>query len=266
MKNVFFRELKNYRKSTIWWSVGIIALMASSVQKFEGLYNSGSQAKQLFDSMPKEFSALFGLNGVDPTTPGGYFAVLALFAALLLGVHAVLLGSGIVAKEESDHTSDFLYVKPESRGAVLGGKLLAALLIIIFLNLVNLAVCLVGMNLAVPGTTVSQDIYLLTPGLFGIQLYFLAVGFAMAAIFPRPKKVGQWAAYVLVIMFIFSSLAEVSDTFGFMKYLSAFQYFYPDRIYIDRAYDPGLTVIAGVTIISLLVASFIQFQRRDIDT
>lgn len=264
MKNVLLRELKSYRKSTFWWSAGIIVLMASSVQKFEGLYHSGDQAKQLFDSMPKEFSALFGLNGVDPTTPGGYLAVLMLFAALLLGVHAVLLGSGIIAKEESDHTADFLYVKPESRGALLWGKLSAALLIVIFLNLLTMGVCLLGMNLAVPDTSVTQDVYLLAPALLGIQLYFLAIGFALAAIFSKPKKVGQWAAYVLVVMFIASSLAEASDTFSFLQYFSPFQYFYFDQIYLDRAYNLVLVTIAGVTVVALLAASFARFQRRDI--
>lgn len=266
MGNVYLQELKNYRTATLLWALGIALLMVLSIAKFDGIHQSAAEVKQLFESLPKELSALMGVNGIDVTTPDGYFVVVVLYSAIMLGVHAVLLGSGIVAKEETDRTAEFLYVKPRTRTRILAQKFLAALTIIIMLNLVTLAASIIGMDSVVPGSEVNDVIFFMMPALFGIQLYYLVVGFAFASILKQPKRAGAWAARMLLAAFVLYSFVNMTDTLGFLKYLTAFQYFSPETIFRDDRYDPVYLTIAGVTILVLLVGSFVGFRKRDIAT
>ena len=64
--------------------------------------------------------------------------MLFLYIAVMGAVHAVILGSELISKEERDKTSEFLYAKPVSRPTALTGKLLAGLTNLIVLNLVTL--------------------------------------------------------------------------------------------------------------------------------
>lgn len=264
--SVYLHELKSYRKSTFWWSVSIALLMAAAIAKFDAFQKSGESVNDLFKSLPPGLSALFGVTGVDLTTASGYFVVTVAYTAIMLGVHAVLIGSGIVAKEETEHTAEFLYTKPASRWKILAPKLLAALTIVVILNLVTLVASVIGMDSVVEPSSVNNDILFLMPSLLGIQVYFLTVGFAFASIMRRPKRAGQWAAGVLVTTFIAYSVIGLNDNLDFLKYLTAFQYFDAKQIFNDHAYDSLYLVIAGVTIAALVTASFIRFQRRDLDT
>jgi ABC-2 type transport system permease protein len=184
----------------------------------------------------------------------------------MLGVHAVLLGSGIVAKEETDHTAEFLFTKPRSRGKILAAKLLAALTGVVILNVVTVVASLVGMDAVTKSTAVNGDILFLMPALLGLQIYFLAVGFAFASVMRRPKRAGQWAAVVLLGTFVISSFVSVTDKFHFLKYLTAFEYFNPETIFANQKYDPVYLGIAATTVVALVVASFVGFAGRDIDT
>lgn len=266
MANVYFQELKNYRNATILWALAIALLMVSSIAKFEGIHQSSAQITQLFQSLPKELSALLGVNGVDITTAEGYFVVVVLYSAIMLGIHAALLGSGIVAKEEMDHTAEFLYSKPRTRRRILSEKLLAAVTIVVILNLVTLVASLIGMDSVVPAGSVNHTILFLMPALFGIQIYFLAVGFAFASIMRRPKGAAAWASRTLLAAFVVYSFVNMSDKFGFLKYLTAFQYFDAKQIFAHHAYDPVYLSLAAATVTGLVTASFVLFQRRDLDT
>ena len=52
-------------------------------------------------------------------------------------IHAAMLGATIIAKEERDKTSEFLFAKPVLRSTIITAKLLAAFVNIVVFNLIT---------------------------------------------------------------------------------------------------------------------------------
>jgi len=261
--NIYLKELRSYKKSVFFWSLGVVGLLVGAMSKYQGFSGTEGSIKEMIDSLPGGVAALFGLGTVDLQTAGGWFSLVGLYLSVMLGVHAVLLGSEIIAKEETDKTAEFLFAKPVSRARVLTSKLLAALTIIVTLNVVTAMASLPIVSAFNKGPSISGDILLLMPGIFFIQLLFLIIGVSFAAIMRRPKRAGQLSAAVLLTTFIISAFIDLTDKFNFLKYLTPFKYFDSKIIFVDRAYDVSFIIITFVMVSALLVVSHIFYKRRD---
>lgn len=261
--NIYWIELKSQRKSLFFWSLGIVGFMVAAMSKYQGYSRSGQSINELFDSLPGGFSSFLGANILDLQSAGGFFAICVLYLSVMLGVHAVLLGSGILTKEETDKTIEFLLTKPVTRMRILFYKLLAALTAIVFLNAVTLATSLVTVGYFNEGPSINGDIFFLMPAVFSIQLIFLMVGVSFAAISHWPKRAGMMSAAVLLATFIISAFVDVSDRYDFLRYLTPFKYFDPKTIISEGAYDISNIVIAVATVAIMLTASRLAYGRRD---
>ena len=115
--NIFIRELKANRKALIIWCACILVGVLSGMGKYTA-YSSGGSNSDLFNTLPFAVKALLGIGSFDVTKMSGFFALLFLYMELMIAIHAVLLGSGIIAKEERDKTTEFLMIKPVSRSSI----------------------------------------------------------------------------------------------------------------------------------------------------
>jgi len=261
--NIYLKELKDYRKSLIFWSIAIIAFLLAAMSKYQGYTKSGTSINDLINTLPAGLSALLGFKGLDLQSAGGFFAMCVLYLAVMLGVHAVLLGSGIVSKEETDKTIEFLCTKPVSRTHILFSKLLAALTAVVILNIVTLASSVVTMPLFTEGPSINSDILFLMPSVFFIQLWFLIIGILFAAVTRRPRWAGMLSASVLLATFIISAFVDLSDKVSFLRYTTPFKYFDAKTIYAEHAYDIWYIVITLVAVTLMVAGSEFAYKRRD---
>lgn len=261
--NIYLKELKDYRKSLLFWSIAIIAFLLAAMSKYQGYSKSGTSINDVIGSLPAGLSAVLGFKGLDLQTAGGFFAMSALYLAVMLGVHAVLLGSGIIAKEETDKTIEFLFSKPVSRNRILFSKLLAALTVIATLNIVTLVSSVVTMPAFNEGPSITGDIVFLMPSVFFIQLWFLMIGASFAAVMRRPKRVGMLSAAVLLATFVISAFVDITDKYGFLKYTTPFKYFDAKTIFTEGSYDIGYVIITVVVVTILLALSKLAYKKRD---
>src|SRR5665648_8529 len=195
--NIFLRELKAHRWGLFFWSLGMISMVYMGMAKYGAYEASGESVQEIMDALPKAVGAVFGLTGFDLSTAAGFFGVLFMYIAVMAAVHAALLGSGLIAKEERDRTSEFLYAKPASRAKILTGKLLAGLFNLVVLNLVTLATSLYVVDYYNKDAPFGADIALLMVGLFFLQLLFFSIGIAVAGITHRPKAASSRATSIL---------------------------------------------------------------------
>lgn len=261
--NMYLKELKSYRKATIFWSLGIVFFMLASMSKYEGYSKAGVSVNEIFEGLPAGFSSFMGANIIDLQTAGGWFAICVLYLSVMLGVHAVLLGSGIIGKEETDRTIEFLFAKPVSRNLILVSKILAAFTIIAALNIVTLLVSLVTVAAFNEGPSISGDIVFMMPSLLFIQLLFLTVGISFAAVMRRPKRSGMLSAAVLLATFIISAFVDITDRYDFLKYVTPFQYFDPKTIFADHAYNAIYILITITAIAIAILFSGFAYKNRD---
>jgi ABC-2 type transport system permease protein len=262
--NIFLKELRDYRKALIFWSIAIIAFMLSAMSKYQGYQKSGTSINELISSLPAGLSAVLGFKGLDLQGAGGFYAMCALYLGILLGVHAVLLGSGIVAKEETDKTIEFLNARPVSRTRILFAKLLAAFAEIVFLNLFTALTSVATVAAFNDGPPVTGDIVFLMPSIFLIQLWFLIIGAAFAAVMRNPKHAGMYSAAVLLATFIISAFVDMTDRFSFLRYATPFKYFDPKTVFSQGRYETRYLIITAVAIPILLLASRFAYRGRDL--
>lgn len=136
--NIFVREMKANRKSLIIWCIGVILMVAAGMTKYEVVSSSGQYMNDIISSMPKSLQVMFGIASFDLSKASGFYGVIFSYLVLMAAIHASMLGSNIISKEERDKTAEFLMVKPVSRNKVVTSKLLAAFLNIVIFNAITL--------------------------------------------------------------------------------------------------------------------------------
>ena len=262
--NLFFRELKANRKALIIWCACMIGGVLSGMAKYTA-YSSGGSGNQVFNELPKSVKALLGMGDLDVTTISGFFALLFLYLAVAAAIHAAILGSGIIAKEERDKTTEFLNVKPVSRGAVVTSKLLAALVNIVVLNAVTLVSSIFMVRAYNRGKDITGEIAVFFLSLLLIQLIFLSLGAWIAAAMRNPKGAGSLAAGVVIGAYIIDEITSVSDRLHFLNVLSPFKYFSYDRIVAGNGLNPGTAALSLLLAAVFTALSYLFYGRRDLN-
>jgi ABC-2 type transport system permease protein len=261
--NIFFREMKAYRKSIIFWSIGIIFLVASGMAKYKATASNG-QITELFNEMPKSLQAIMGTGELDLSKASGYFGILVLYLFLMATIHAVMLGANIIAKEERDKTAEFLFVKPASRTKVIMFKLLGALVNILIFNGITWVSSVLIVGKYSNGENVNSDIAVVMVGMFILQMLFLVIGTAIAAISKNSKKASSYATGILLVSFILSIAIDLNEKIEDLKYLTPFKYFEAKNIMYSGGFDVVFTTIAIGLIFALTIITFFSFKKRDL--
>ncbi len=226
-------------------------------------YSSGGNS-EVFDKMPHTLKALLGFGSLDVTTMGGFFALLFVYIALVAAIHAALLGSGIIAKEERDKTTEFLMVKPVKRATMVTSKLLAAILNIIVINLVTLASSIAMVAAYNKGENISGKIGVFFVSMFIIQLIFLFLGAMLSALMNNPKSSGSLAVGILMISYIISKVTDLTDSLNALNIFSPFKYFSYERILNGDGLSLGTSLLSLVLAAAFLASTYFFYLKRDL--
>ena len=262
--NIFFRELKSHQKSLIFWIIGMIFLIGSGMAKYAAYSTSGKSINSLISQLPKAVQTIVGLGTFDLSTAGGFYGVLFLYIALLVTVHASLLGTDLISKEERDKTVEFLFAKPISRANVITAKLCAGIVNILILNIVTFVISLLIVGYYSKGQSITHEISILTFGLLFLQLVYFALGSAIASISNNPKSTSGWTTAILLITFILFILIDVNTKLEPLKYFTPFRYFDAKSLINGPGIEPIYLILSlGIIIVSLII-TYRFFQNRDL--
>lgn len=259
--NIYMRELKAYRKSLIIWGISLIIFVIMGMMKYEGMKESGQSLNDLLKQMPRSLQMLFG--GGDLNTAIGFYSVIFLYLLLLVAIHAVMLGSGIISKEEQDKTYEFILTKPVSRARLITFKLLAALTNAIFLNIIIFLSSASIMIKLGEHPQVIGDLVLLMSALFFHQLLFLSIGSILAAVRNFPKKASSFSMAILLILFIMSVFANMFEFLDFLKYLTPFSYF-DARTVLNKGLNVLFVMLTLLLTGGLTYSSLRLYHNRDL--
>jgi ABC-2 type transport system permease protein len=261
MKTIFRFALSRSRGQILGWGITMALLAWIVVWFYDPFKEQQQQWIDLLNTFPKEIMGLFGdLNGMFSTK--GYLDLqFFIFLPLLLGIFAVLAGSGLLVSDEENGTLDLILAHPISRTALLAGRGLAfvvSTLVILVISWLGLVLPLGASSLALmPGAAALPFV-----SLFGVVLLFGSLALLLSMLLPSRKLAASLAGLLLVVSFFVSSLAN------FIHDLKAAAQFSPISYYQSANAIDGLN--AG-WLIGLLVASSLftgvawwLFQKRDI--
>jgi ABC-2 type transport system permease protein len=201
---------------------------------------------------------------MDLSKVNGYYAMLFLYLLLMATIHAGMLGATIIAKEERDKTSEFLFVKPVSRSTIITAKLAAAFTNIVIFNLVTFLSSIVLIGKYSKGVAVNGDIALLMAGMFILQLLFLVIGSALAAVKRKPKTAASLATGILLLTYMLSIVIDLNENMDSLKYFTPFKYFEAKNIMYGGGLDSICVVISIVLITALSIVTYVFYKKRDL--
>lgn len=254
-------ELKQGRNSLIIWTAAIGFLLAVCVFLFPEMKGEMNEVSKMFSSMGG-FTEAFGMDQVDFGTLPGFYAV---ECGNILGLggafFAALCGISALAKEEKEHTAEFLLTHPVGRMRILTEKLLAVLAELILLNgvIFLLAVASIG---AIKEPIPWKAVLLLHLAYFLLQVEVAAICFGISA-FIRRGSLGVGLGIAAVFYFL-NIIANISRNAEFLKYITPFGYAEGSDIVANVNLDTKLVLIGMVFGALGIIAAYWKYNRKDI--
>ena len=215
--------------------------------------------------MPFTVKALLGFGSFDPTTLIGYYALLFPYMEITLAIHAVLIGSGIIAKEERDKTTEFLIVKPVSRSVIITSKFLAALVNVVIVNIVTVGTLVSMFSSYNKGADISGKIILSGLSMLIVQLIFMTLGAAVGAFIRKAKASGSLSAGILLVCFVISKITDLTDKVNFINVFSPFKYFDLKNMLLGSGISMG-PVLFSLGLCAVFTAmTYVFYKKRDMN-
>lgn len=261
--NVFRREFWSRRIALVAWSVSMTLFVWTSMVKFQTLTADSGATSQLLRSMPNTIKTIFGMNGLDAVTLPGYFGICFLFMAIMLAVHAGLLGSSLLTIEPLTKTSEFLYTRPVSRWQILRSKLAVGGIHLVALWTVTALSSYVSIILyaSIRGFGELLAVFMIAGAI--IQVVFFALGVFVAAIFRSAQTPAKVIAAAVFGSYVISLMSQFSN-YGFLRPVSIFSAFDAATIVATDTLDTRYVTIYLVVACMLFLVGGRYFLRRDV--
>lgn len=261
--HIIKRELRANFKSLLIWSAVMILIILMAMAEFSAYYDNPEMA-DILDAMPKAMLEAFSMANANLTTVSGFVSLFSFYFYIMLGLFAVLLGNGIISKEERDKTAEFFLTLPVSREQVIFSKWIAAIIHCILINAVTGSTIYVTTYKYSPDNEFYKFLGLMLLALFILQMIFLSVGMFLAAFLKRYKSSGKLSASILFVTYIMSIMVGLSDKMEFLKYLSPFRYFEANNILHEMKFELVYVILSLCIITVFMVGTFIIYPKRDL--
>jgi len=261
--NVFLHELRTYRKSTIIWVASLCAIIVIFMSLYPAFTKDVEATKEIFAQFPEALRAALNISLANFFTVYGFYAYLLSFAILTGAVQAMNIGTGVLSKEVSGKTADFLLSKPITRSRVVTAKLAAALTALVVTNIVFAAVSYLAALVVAEGPFDAGKLLLMISTMFLVQLMFLALGALFAVTIPKIKSVVSVSLPTVFGFYIVGVVGEVleNDTF---RYVTPFKFYDTNYIINNAALETKFLLIEAVFVVAAIALCFVIYLKKDV--
>jgi ABC-2 type transport system permease protein len=241
--NVFLRELSAYRRSTIIWAASLSAIIVVFMALYPAFTTDIEATKQILAQLPEALRTALNISLANFFTLYGFYGYLLGFAILAGSIQAMNLGVGVISKEVSGKTADFLLAKPISRSRVVTAKLAAILLMLVATNVVFSAVAYFAAMAVAKDPFAAGTFFLMSSTLLLVQLIFLALGALFAVIIPK-----------------------VGDVLGSdqVRYVSPFRFYNTDYIITNVRLEGRYLAVEAVVVVVAIALSYVIYMKKDV--
>jgi ABC-2 type transport system permease protein len=256
-------ELRRRRFYLLWWSLGILLLVAFTVLAYGSVRDQADQLNKAFGDLSGSIGSFVGTT--DMFSPVGYLNSQLYYITLpvLFILLSVTLASSLLNKEESHHTLELLLARPVSRTALLGAKALAGAIVIGILGVVTtlcITVCSLLVHIDIP-----MAYLLLTTA--AMVLFSTAFGMVAFMLYAASGATRRLAAVLAIIFsfggYILSSVSGLVHGLGWVAKLVPYHYYDPGAILNGKLSHGLVLYVVAIYAVSWLVAA-LGFRRRDI--
>lgn len=258
---VLYKELRKGLKGFIIWTAIITFMILVCVFMYPEMKTQMDGMNDLFANMGM-FTSAFGMDKLNFGTLIGFYGVeCGNMLGLGGGFFAAFLGISMLAKEEKEHTAEFLLTHPIKKSSVVLQKLCAVVIQIVALNVI--VVLASAASIAMIGEDIPMKEFLLIHvGYFLLQLEIAVICFGISAFMSNSGiAMGLGVAVIFYFMNIICNLSEKAE---FLKYITPYAYAEPADIVANKCLG-GLSIALGMLyMIVVLLIGFTKYTKKDI--
>jgi ABC-2 type transport system permease protein len=263
MFNLFLHELRSRRSAILGWGIGIALfgiLIIMIFPDFEGQLEG-------FNIEEIELYQVMGNFGEFATFKGFVSAEMFTFMPILLGIYAIINGTGTLAGEEDSGTLEPLMSLPLHRWQLVATKALA-LGIALFLILAIVSIGeVIAFNALPSGTDVSGveavDLVVATLAIWPLIMVFATASMFLGAFMPSRRLAATVATILLIATYLANNLTEMVSWLETLKPLFPFNY-YNGREILESGLNTGDLLTLLVASLLLFGLTLLSFQRRNV--
>ncbi|MFA6309267.1 MAG: ABC transporter permease subunit [Clostridia bacterium] len=261
--NMFLHELRMYRKSTIIWTVSIVALILMFMSIYPVFSNNAEDVKKLLMGFPEAARKALSISIDQITSYLGFYSYIFVYVTLCGSIQAMNTGISLLSKENNGKTVDFLLSKPVTRTRIITSKLLAAVTCLIITNLVYLVSAYAISIVVVDKPIDSKLFFMISITLIFVQIIFVSLGLIISVLTQKLKSITFASLGIVFGFFIIGMFGSViGDTVS--RYLTPFKYFNPSYIIANASYEFSFLITAIVIVIVSISASYVVYSKKDI--
>lgn len=254
-------ELARGRTSLIIWSLAIAFMLGLCMVIYPEMSDQMGSISEAFAGMG-DFSEAFGMDRIDYGEFTGYFGI---ECGNILGLggafFAALLGISALAKEQKEHTAEFLLTHPVKRSYVVGMKLAAVAIQVVIVNLVSFAVSAVC-SVIIGEEFFTKSILLMLLSYLIMHLEIAALTFGISAFIKRGSLgMGIGLAVGFYFMNLISNLIEETK---FLKYITPFGYTESADIITNGEISVEYLACGLALGAIAIICAFFKFTKKDI--
>jgi ABC-2 type transport system permease protein len=262
MKTVFRYTLRGFRGQILGWGIALMLLAMLLVSMYDSFAGEQEQLNALLDIYPEEITAFFGDFSSMFSSPEGFLSIeLLSYLPLILGIFAVLVGSGLLVGDEENGTLDLVIAHPVGRTALFGGRLAAFIAAAVCI----LAITWLGLVLPMSWSSVEIGAGRMCLPLLAVLAQMLVFGMLsllLSMLLPSRRMAATTGGLLLVAGFFLTALAKINEDLEPYAKLSPLNYYQTQDAFhnLNAGWLAGLFGAAAV----LAALSWVLFLRRDI--
>lgn len=254
-------QLRVHRKQIGGWAIAIFGIMFLYMILFPSVQD---MAQIKMDAMPEELMQFMGMDDFsDMSNYTTYFGMIYNIILIAISIFAVVLGAGILSKDEKEKTIEFLYSLEVSRLELYLSKVVTAYLGVIIVIIGATASTLLCGLINGGETFTIMDVIQIIKCASITPFVFLGVGIMIAGITAKVSG-GSAGSIIVIISYVLGFLSTmVSDQFTWLKYASPFEVLSPNEVLILSSHV--LLAMGGyfVALVIFVVIGGISYCKRD---
>jgi ABC-2 type transport system permease protein len=250
------------RGQIVGWGLAIAALGLLIVPFWDLFMEQQADFMEMLENYPPEFLAFFGGDVAALMTPEGFLGMYG-FALLppILGIFAILAGSGLFARDEEGGQLDLILAHPVGRTRLFWGRLLAliaAAVAIVVLGWLGFSLLLRGSTI---GISWGQMALPFLPLLAQVLVYG-TLALVLSMVLPARRFAATVAGAIMVASYLLSSMARLSPDLETIARFLPYHYFQSGDALNGLNWTWFLSLMGASAALALL--AWWRFQQRDI--
>lgn len=255
-------SLLRMRWQILGWGLGIGALGLILVPFYDIFMSRQGDFMKMLEGYPPEFLAFFGGDTTSLLTPEGYLGMYGFsMLPVIIGIFAVLAGSGLIASDEEKGRLDLILSHPVGRTAFFFGRLLAftlALIAILIISWLGFCVLLPGSSMQISWGKMAVPFI----PLFAQAFIYGSLALLLSMMLPSRNTSAACAAVVMIGSYFLSSMAFINESLNRVASLLPYAY-YQGAGAIEKL-NTGWLFWLMVASMLMIILAWWRFLRRDI--